>query len=387
MSSANNTMRNIMVTVFDEDWSPKKCWDDNKGKIKGITGQIEVAPTTGKMHWQLYVELQNSMRLTGIKKMFGTAHIEQRKGTAVEAYAYVHKNETRFADTEDCQCHLPNKPYWDVLTTPAAAASGGNGVRRDLSDIHQMLKDGKDEKYIADASFALWCRYHKSIEKYRLMNSTPRKHVTELYVYYGEPGTGKSRRAFEEDDDAYYLRKGNGGAVWFDGYTGQKTVVIDDFYGWLPWDLVLRLADRYPLRVDVKGGSVEFVATKIIVTSNSAPEDWYDLKKGMDWAAMERRITLAEEYKKDGDKVVVVTTYKDGKKVAVVPRVRDDYGHILPYRLEEAAAAAAARRGAPPQGPVSGVITDADYETFGDWQEAEEIRLASQYSQYSYFGK
>lgn len=387
----SNTMRNIMVTVFDEEFNPKKCFDEAKGKIKGMTGQIERAPTTGKLHWQLYVELSNSMRLPGIKKMFGTAHVEARKGTAVEAYKYVHKEDTRFANDDECKCYFPTKVYWEVLETPAAEASGGNGVRRDLSDLHKALKEGKSEKEISDDYFNLWCKYPKAVEKYRLLHSEPRRFKTEMRVYYGEPGTGKSRRAYEEGgEECYYLRKGNGGSVWFDGYNGQKVVVIDDFYGWLPWDLVLRMADRYPLRVDTKGGSVEFVAKTLIFTSNSPPEEWYDLKKGMDWRAMERRITLAEEYKWDNDKVVVVTTVKEGEKVVHVPRIRDDFGHVLPWRveeLEEAAAAAAAGRGAPPQGPVSGVITDADYETFGEWQEAEELRLASQYSQYSYFGK
>ncbi len=52
-------------------------------------------------------------------------------------------------------------------------------------------------------------------------------------------------------------------------------MVIDEFYSWIPLDVLLRLLDRYPLLVERKGGSVRMLATVFIFTSNVPPDEWY----------------------------------------------------------------------------------------------------------------
>jgi len=66
---------------------------------------------------------------------------------------------------------------------------------------------------------------------------------------------------------------------------------MDDFSGWIPFTALLRLADRYPYRVEVKGGVRNFVSHAIIITSNKRPEAWYDNEKHV-MQALFRRITL-----------------------------------------------------------------------------------------------
>jgi len=76
--------------------------------------------------------------------------------------------------------------------------------------------------------------------------------------------------------------------TWWDGYEGQHTVIIDEFYSWLRYDFFLRLTDRYPLQVETKGGSVQFVSRRIVFTSNTQPTEWYP--NIQDRAAFNRRI-------------------------------------------------------------------------------------------------
>jgi len=86
----------------------------------------------------------------------------------------------------------------------------------------------------------------------------------------------------------YWVKKpGYSQTPYFDGYEGQEVVVIDEFYGWLPKDLLCRMCDRYPLLVDTKGGCVNFYPKTIIITSNTDPQEWYDGGLG----ALERRFT------------------------------------------------------------------------------------------------
>jgi hypothetical protein len=65
-------------------------------------------------------------------------------------------------------------------------------------------------------------------------------------------------------------------------------VIIDEFYGWLPYDLLLRLCDRYPLLLETKGGQVQCSANTVIITSNLNPSQWY---KNVYHKALYRRIT------------------------------------------------------------------------------------------------
>lgn len=67
-------------------------------------------------------------------------------------------------------------------------------------------------------------------------------------------------------------------------------MIIDEFYGWLRYSFLLQLLDRYPIRIEYKGGSVEFTSRRIILTSNKAPQDWYDKDK-FPYPPIERRLT------------------------------------------------------------------------------------------------
>jgi len=92
-------------------------------------------------------------------------------------------------------------------------------------------------------------------------------------VFFGRTGTGKSRRAWEEAGVLAYPKDPR--SKWWDGYKGEEAVVIDEFRGTLDVSHLLRWLDRYPVRVECKGSSVPLQATKIWITSNLAPGDWY----------------------------------------------------------------------------------------------------------------
>lgn len=184
------------------------------------------------------------------------------------------------------------------------------GKRSDLAAIKAAIDEGATVEDIADGWFADWCRYRQSFKEYALLRQTKRNWQTTVTVYWGPSGTGKTRRAaYEAGPDAYWLNNTGGNVLWWDGYTGQSTVVIDEFYGWIKYTDMLRLVDRYPYAVQVsraapsmstlrkcivligltsqvRGASVNFVAKHIIITSNKPPHQW--------WAAglqaMERRL-------------------------------------------------------------------------------------------------
>ncbi len=162
-----------------------------------------------------------------------------------------------------------------------------------LLNMKDAIDEGCTEGGLWDRFFAMMVQNHKSMSVYRRVSTPSRDFQTKLEIYWGPPGTGKSVRAHQVDSTAYWVRKpSSGGPLWFDGYDGQQTVVIDEFYGWISIDLFCRLVDRYPLMVETKGGAANFVAKRIIITSNTRPNKWWHFKQpgGPVWGAVQRRM-------------------------------------------------------------------------------------------------
>lgn len=183
------------------------------------------------------------------------AHFEERRGTREEARNYTRKEDSRLQGPFE-------KGTWEA---------GGSGARNDLLDVKRKLDDGHDEKHIATEHFESWCKHYAAFNRYKRIILTPRTWKTEVHILWGDSGTGKSKTCMDTCPNAYWKTRDE----WWDAYDAHEDVIIDDFYGWLPYDFLLRLLDRYPLDVPTKGGFRRFVAKKIYITSNKPPEDWY----------------------------------------------------------------------------------------------------------------
>lgn len=86
----------------------------------------------------------------------------------------------------------------------------------------------------------------------------------------------------------YCLDSGGAHTLWWDGYRAEEVLLIDDYDGWIGWSTFLRVLDRYPLRINVKGGHGWARYTKVIITSNVPYVDWYPMQQ--DQAPLARRI-------------------------------------------------------------------------------------------------
>ena len=91
--------------------------------------------------------------------------------------------------------------------------------------------------------------------------------------YWGPPGTGKSRTA-RADHPKAFLKSQN---KWFDGYAGEKTIILDDMDSNALGHYLKIWTDRYPCTGETKGGTVNLQHDKFIITSNFSIEQlWED---------------------------------------------------------------------------------------------------------------
>lgn len=245
-----------------DDWDQKFSSD---GHVKYCIAQVEQCPDTGRLHVQGYIEYDAPRRGRGLQRLLAddTAHYEPRNGTRVQAANYCRKPDTRVWG-----------PYeWGSFEWQQP------GTRADLERLREAVERGDPILDIARDNFSDWCRHHRAVDRYRFLvqQANTALRTVRVTLISGPTGAGKSYRAWEMAPDGHRLGAPNvsGGAVWFDGYDGHDTLIIDDFSGWVPYRLFLQMLDPYPLTVPVKGGNVRAVWSHVIVTSIMPPHLWY----------------------------------------------------------------------------------------------------------------
>lgn len=94
MAKANQRQRNWCFTVFDV--SSAKRDHLLAMDCKYVVFQLELAPGTGKPHFQGYLELKSGKTRSAVRTMIGGGpHLEKRHGTAEEADNYCRKDASR----------------------------------------------------------------------------------------------------------------------------------------------------------------------------------------------------------------------------------------------------------------------------------------------------
>jgi len=258
-----------------------------------ICFQLEIAPTTGTRHHQGYVYFDTKQSFTKlssiIDRIFGChASVRMAKGSATQNRTYCSKPESAVPNTffEHGQCPT-------------------QGARTDLAELAELITSGESIEHVASLNRAEFIRYHGGIKAFHLLtNSRPRDMRVDPIVHwwFGPTGVGKSRLAFERFGSEAYVKMND---KWWDGYTGQGTVIIDDYRPTLcPFNEILRILDRYPFRVQPKGGSIELSATVFVITTTSRPEVLWRSRTEEALDQLLRRITDIVEFTSSGQRVL-----------------------------------------------------------------------------------
>lgn len=292
MTTPSGSQRACVFTIPGEDfpgWCATFKYDDVKTDIKYMVIGWELS-SHNIWHGQGYAEFHEKHRYKKMQEIIGSknSHIEWRKGARIQAREYCMETKERH---EQGLCYNDNKcktkqseekreNRWKThhFIEFGVWEAGGQGKRTDITSLKELIKTGASKLEIMETNDAAW-RLNRSLDEYRLLveNKTRKEQgfiKKDVRVYWGPPGSGKTKRAHAECPKAFVLRASTSG-IWWDGYDGETEVIIDEFDGWVPWTQILSWLDGYACTIPIKGGMRSLMATTIILTSNKSPLEWY----------------------------------------------------------------------------------------------------------------
>lgn len=246
--------------------------------------QKETAPETGRLHYQGYIEMKKSVRMTVVKKWETSAHLDYRNGTKVEAMHYVKKPH------DGCECdHCVKARTGPDAPVGRKAGPWEHGVPSDedpgrpkvsIEEELLLIKAGKRKHEVCETNPRVYNHYGRVIDHY-ISNLKQKKIDRRIIFCYGPPRYGKTHWVTYEahaEDEVYRVPTPRGGKVWFDGYDRHKAVLFDEYAGQVQLNEWLTYIDVHPIRVEVKCGTILYNPEFVYVTSNKYPWDWYDRK-------------------------------------------------------------------------------------------------------------
>lgn len=233
-------------------------------------GQLEKAPSTGKLHWQFTVCYSKKVRPRTVKATLGDGiHAEVTSSEAT--LAYVWKDET----SEGRRWEWGKMPF-----------------KRNSKVDWQLVKDKAKKGELDDDAIPanVFVCHYASLKKIKMDYMVGEPVEKDVQVFVGETGMGKSRKAWAEAGFDAYPKIPT--TKFWDGYQGQSNVVIDEFTGQVEITHMLRWLDRYPVLVETKGSGTVLKARKIWITSNLLPENWYSTAPKVQVDALMRRLNV-----------------------------------------------------------------------------------------------
>ncbi len=224
------------------------AWQEERGEAAAST------------HIQFMVEFATPVRLAAVQKLWPGCHAEIRRGTPDQAKSYVTKEDTRVSGP------------WEMGTFPT-----GQGHRTDLDRLAEAVSNGVTQQQLAEGMPKMVIRYHRGIQALEQYLAPPMyRPFLEVNVSWGETGTGKTWDAFYNYPDLFCVSPPTS-RMWYDGYRQQKTVLLDDFRSdWMTSSMLLRVLDKYPMRLEMKGTTVAWNPKLILITSDSHPSEWFE---------------------------------------------------------------------------------------------------------------
>nr|ANO58190.1 hypothetical protein [uncultured marine euryarchaeote] len=252
--------------------------------INCMVAEVEIGEGQTK-HLQAYCQTIKRMRRSTfnnlIRKHTGfNFSIQNARGSAAQNIAYVTKGTgtweysdgtTKYSET------ITKRTLW--INEKGLVKTGGQ--RSDMKSLARFIENGATTRELDERFPSQMLRYGHGVEKLRFRKKMAESKVerdVKLVVLYGDKGTGKSTDARHKiteqygftSDDVYSLQFGKNSRIWFDGYIGEKVLLLDDYEpDLIDRSTLLKLTDIYQFIGQIKGGHIVAEWELVILTTNS----------------------------------------------------------------------------------------------------------------------
>lgn len=240
----------------------------------------ETCPSTGRKHNQCHVYTEKPIRFTGIKKKLPGCHIEPS-----------------IDPDKSIQYCMKEGSFQEFGSKPS------QGKRTDLISIKDKIVSGVSLNTIVMEDPMAYHQYGRTMTKIEdIINSQKKRDFRpEVYWIYGPTGTGKSHSVYSKETDLYV--KCFNDDKWWDGYSFQEAVLLDDYRGEMKYNDFLQFTDKYQYTVPRRGRApIAMMAKRIYITSAKKPEEVYlDNSDNIDQLLRRIKEIIYMDKKYDGD--------------------------------------------------------------------------------------
>lgn len=237
----------------------------------GIVG--EEIGANGTPHLQGYVSYPNARSFNVVKADLGSrVHLERANGSAQDNRTYCSKDGL----------------FFETGIIPDRA--GGSSFEEKIALNKRLIDSSIPLSQLIDTG-ELSVYHVATVKRARMVidQEYPPEGSDDVrgVWYWGPPGVGKSRLVREICGEELYLKAQN---KWWDGYTGESNVLLDDLDTDVLGHYMKIWADRYACTGEIKGGTINLRHKKFYVTSNYSPEQLF--KDPIMCSAVRRRFDI-----------------------------------------------------------------------------------------------
>ncbi len=255
----------------------------------------------GTYHTHIFLYSPSPIRFSTLKHRFSIAHIEKAYGTAEANRDYVTKSG-KWKETKKAETTVEGTFYeYGHMPAPAAEASPAK------AELLELLDKGLSTEEIVRThpQHAFQIR-NIALLREELTTGKYRKEFRDVKVHYlyGDTGTGKTSSIYKKHGAENICRitdYGGKNGVRFDGYSGQKVLVFEEFHSQIPIESMLNYLDIYPVQIPARYNDRTACYSTVYITSNIPLEEQYtDIQRNKleTWHAFLRRIHTVTEYRK-----------------------------------------------------------------------------------------
>lgn len=236
-----------------------------------VQAQLEKG-ASGNIHVQFCMQFESKQSLSTVKKLFAPhqPHLEIWRDLSTN---YCNKLETRYGWSYTRGKIRRERERTDLHTAAEIAVSQG------IRAVHREMP-------------MTAIKYHKGLMTHVMMLDPGKRYFPlEVIVHYGKSRMGKTRVI---PDGAGKVRIDSDRKAWFDDCIDREIVYIDEYRGQLLISEFLQITDNYAHGMRIMGGFYPRKYTKMYITCNVHPDEWYQYEHADVVQAMKNRLKIIE---------------------------------------------------------------------------------------------